>query len=338
MDIRKAFIDSFHHLNKHKFLVWPILALFLAPLFLGFIFLHVSGLYSPLVTVMQDARVFERLSDEEQLIYAQRGNYTPSFTNLNSFTRNIQQQEMRDAGLPVYMQDLGHLDISSYLSDRVSLKNILLLVFFVFLALLVSNYFYCSSYALLVASLRKKTAPLFFAATFQQFLGYLWLMILGGLIIFFLPFAGAGIIIFLITLLSFIPYISILIPLIIFAAILVIIWLLLRFYFALYIFFYNNVSAWSSIKKSYQITQGNLKKTFLLGLISFAIIMSSSLLPSPLEGGFKLLFIRDFLPLLFELILVIASTILTIFVYTFCSLFNLQAYRSFTEKHNRRRK
>jgi hypothetical protein len=274
VDVNKDFQQSWKLLEHHKKIVLPVFFSVLLPLVFISIFVNASGLAPLLREYAQAQKDF----DQQKLDYLTN----TSNVGVGSYGPELLSYLGKEADDSAYEQEF-----SDYLEQRglsgerfiplMTLRNLLLLVVCVSIAILGSFYLTCMSYAIIALSIKgeRLTIGTLISATHHFLFRLLSLRIIMALIVVtpFVLLVLIGIGAFLI---NTILGVILLVPLflILLAIICYVIYISIRLFFIIPSMYVNDEGPARSISHSYRLTRGHITQV----LIVFAIVWGLNLL------------------------------------------------------------
>ena len=325
VDIGRDFGDSFNFLMRNKKLIVPIFFSILIPLILVSMFIYLSGL-NPL---MKELGAYNREFEQQKAAYLAN----PENIGEQGYAGNLLNYLGKDNARSTYNDEYAaflaekEFDWSRF-ADLINPKNIILFILFVLLIVLSSFYLSCMSYAIIVMALRKKKASAAHATNW-----FLWkflsLKILKLLIVFGPIALAALVIIPLFTFNKFLGVITIIIAFLAMMAYLVLVGL--RLFFIEPALFAEGRPALETVRESWGLTKGYLKKVLLIFFVITGIsLFINSFVGQPLYGAYSnFLFEPSWLRSAVNFLLVAVFLVLEAFVFTFQRIFLFHTYLDF---------
>lgn len=325
MEIGKDFTTSFNELKKHKIIILPTLLSLIIPSIVILLFFYVSGLYDLSTDLLKLAEQYNE--EKEKFLFE-----NPNVSNKNYTVELINylgQTDEYKKGFMGYLEQKGY-DWHIWLS-LINARNIILLTIFILAILIISFYLSCASFALITLNIKNK--DLSFANTItltnRFLLNLLSLRIISFLIIGLPILLG----ILIVVLFFFINVIlgGIFTFLLIIGAIVYLIFIALRLFYATPIMFIEEKKAKDSIRTSYNITRHHLKQVFIVFAIIYGMMLFiNSFIGNPLYDSFiSLLTTGNILKFIIILLVVILFLILEAFMLAFENMFFFYSYIDF---------
>lgn len=333
VDIKKDFGDSFNLLLRQKKIIIPMFLAVTIPMILIFLFLNLSGLSPLLKELMFISAEFDKQKTDYLLNTQNVGkeNYT---WDLFNYLGKDSRSSNYDDQLAVYLGRRGY-DWSRYLR-LVNIKNIILIVLFIIIGGFCSFYFSCMSYVLIALTFKKKafkkdkidTSNLI-KLTNKFLLKFFSLKLLSMLIFISPLLITIPLIIFLFFLNKVLGLLSILLSIFLFLAYLI--FMNLRLIFVEPPIFLEEKSPVESIKHSFNLTKGHLKKVLIVWLMIVGIsIFINSFIGKPFyDTYFNILFESSIIRILINFMLFASFLVLESFVFTFKNIFLFYTYIDF---------
>lgn len=325
MDIAKDFTTSFNELWKHKIIIVPTLLSLIIPSILILIFFYVSGLYDLSIGLV---KLTEQYNQEKENFLFENPNLSDKDYNVE-LINYIGQTDEYKKGFSAYLNTKGY-DWNAWLS-LINTRNIILFVVFVLAILTVSFYLSCASFAIITLNIKNKEPSLSntLELTNRFLLGLLSLRILSFLIIGLPILLG----ILIIVLFFFVNVLlgGIFTFLLVIGAIVYILFIVLRMFFATPIMFIEEKKPSDSIKISYNITRHHLKQVFIVFAVIYGItLFINSFVGNPLYESFvNLLITGNILKFTLTFLIIILFLVLEAFMLAFENMFFFYSYIDF---------
>ena len=325
MDIAKDFTTSFNELKKHKIIIVPTILSLIILSILILIFFYISGIHHLSIGLVKLSEQYNQ--EKENFLFE-----NPNISNKNytiELLHYMGQTDEYKKGFSTYLDKKGY-DWKVWLS-LINAKNIILLVIFILAILIISFYLSCVSFALITLNIKNK--ELNYSNTIN--LTNRFLLSLISLRILSLLVIGIPILLgILITILFF--FVNVVLGviftfLLIIGAIVYVIFIALRLFFATPIMFIEEKKAKDSIKTSYIITKHHLKQVLIVFAIVYGItIFINSFVGSPLYDSFvNLIITGNIFKFIITLAIVILFLVLESFMLAFENMFFFYSYIDF---------
>ncbi len=330
VDIKKDFGDSYNLLMHHKKIIIPVFCAILLLLILLFLFLNLSGLIPLLKELSSVSTEFDK----------QKTDYLLGLENIGEedYNKELVNYLGKDSSSSTYNQELGeYLEEKGYdwvrYKQFLNVKNVVMLVIILLIAILGSFYFSCMSYAIIALAIKKQDIG--FNNLIKVTNRFLLKLLSLKIIVAFIITAPLVIIAALAASLFFLNKILGVVSIIIFAILFFVYLILvsLRLFFATPSMYIEEQGALKSIKHSFHLTQGHLKQVLIIFFMIWGITIFINIFVSqPLYGTYSnFLFDASWIKAVINFVLVLFFLILESFVFTFEHLFIFYAYIDFKE-------